>query len=71
MAKKRSALSKLGESIKRGGKAVADVAQAALSSSSDFHTETDIKPVRGQRWAKEIEATGPGTRKTSAKKKRR
>jgi hypothetical protein len=71
MAKKKTVLQRMGDSIKRGGKAAADVAQAALSSSSDFHTETDIKPVRGQRWAKEIEATGPKKRKAPAAKKRR
>jgi hypothetical protein len=47
------------QKIKDGKEAVADVAQAALDGAPDFHTESDNQPVKDQKWAKEVEATGP------------
>jgi len=55
---KKTVFKQMRDSIKNDAEAVADVAQAALEGAANFHTESDIKPVKGQKWAKEVEATG-------------
>ncbi|HEY4257635.1 MAG TPA: hypothetical protein VGM66_10500 [Candidatus Udaeobacter sp.] len=44
-----------GQKLKDDAKAVAEVATDALDAAKDFHTEDDNKPVKDQKWAKEIE----------------
>ncbi len=58
MAKRKSALGRMGASIRAGAAAVADVAQAALTGASDLPEDGGYKPVKTQRWAREVEATG-------------
>ncbi len=66
MAKQKSVFRKMSDSIKAGATAVADVAQAAITSASDLPEHGGYKPVNKQRWVQEIEATGA---KKSSKKK--
>lgn len=70
MAKGKSVFRQMSNSIKAGATAIADVAQAALTSSSDLPNDGGYKPVGKQRWAQEIEATGTKKpAKTKSKKK--
>ena len=66
MARQKSVFEKMSNSIKAGAAAVVDVAQAALTASSDLPEGGGYKPVKKQRWVQEIEATGA---KKSPKKK--
>jgi len=52
---KKAVLEKMGDSIKRGEEAVADVARDALDGAADLHTDADYKPPQNQTWAKEVE----------------
>jgi len=71
MAKRRSVLRQISDSIKAGGTAVADVAQAAITASSDLPEGGGYRPVKNQRWVREIEASDgkKSTAKRSKKKK--
>ncbi len=69
MAKRKSVFGKIGDSIKAGGAAVADIAQAAITASSDLPEDGGYRPVKNQRWAREIEATG--AKKSAAKKSKK
>ncbi len=64
---KKSVLRQIGDSIKAAGTAVADVAQAAITASSDLPEDGGFSPVKNQQWAREIETTG--AKKSTAKKK--
>jgi hypothetical protein len=66
MAKQKSIFRKTSDSIKAGGTAVTDVAQAAITASSDLPEGGGYRPVKKQRWAQEIE--GSDTKKSTAKK---
>jgi hypothetical protein len=66
MAKQKSVFRRMGDSIKAGASAVADVAQAAITSAGDLPEDGGYKPAGKQRWAQEIEATGA---KKAAKKR--
>ena len=57
MAKQKSVFRKIRDSINAGGTAIADVAQAAITASSDLPEHGDYRPVEKQRWAQEIEAS--------------
>jgi len=57
MAKLKSIFRQIGDSIKSSGTAVADVAQAAITASSDLPEGGGYRPVKNQRWAQEIEAS--------------
>jgi hypothetical protein len=59
----------MSDSIKAGGTAVADVAQAAIIASSDLPEGGGYRPVKKQRWAQEIEATD--AKKLTAKKSKK
>ena len=52
---KKSVFEKVGESIKRGEEAAADVARDALNGAADLHTDADYKTPKQQTWAKEVE----------------
>lgn len=71
MAKQKSMFRRLGDSIKAGASAVADVAQAAITAAGDLPEGGGYKPVGKQRWAQEIEATGAkkARRQSTPKKK--
>jgi hypothetical protein len=69
MAKQKSVFRQISDSIKAGGTAVADVAQAAITASSDLPEGGGYRPVKNQRWAREIEATD--AKKSTAKKSKR
>ncbi|MEI9805924.1 MAG: hypothetical protein WDN48_18020 [Pseudolabrys sp.] len=69
MARQKSIFGKIGDSIKVGGAAVADVAQAAITASSDLPDGGGYRQVKNQRWAQEIEATG--AKKSTAKKSKK
>ena len=74
MAKQKSIFRKIGESIKAGGTAVADVAQAAITASSDLPEGGGYRPVKNQRWAREIEASdekNPAAKRSKRKKAKR
>ncbi|MDI1344716.1 MAG: hypothetical protein PSV22_11530 [Pseudolabrys sp.] len=66
MAKHKSAFRQISDSIKAAGTAVADVAQAAIIASSDLPEGGGYRPVKNQRWAREIEASDE--RKSVAKR---
>ena len=66
MAKPKTVFRKISDSIKAGGAAVADVAQAAITASSDLPEGGGYRPVKNQRWAQEIEASD--AKKSTAKK---
>ena len=70
MAKRKSVFRQMGDSIKAGAAAIADVAQAALTSSSDLPNDGGYTPVKKQRWAQEIEATGANKRAKKKSKKK-
>jgi hypothetical protein len=70
MAKRKSVFRQMGDSIKAGATALADVAQAALTSSSDLPSDGGYTPVKKQRWAQEIEATGAKKRAKKKSKKK-
>jgi hypothetical protein len=55
MTKIASVFKQMRDSIKNDAKAVADVAHDALDGAADFHTDADNKPVKDQKWAKEVE----------------
>jgi hypothetical protein len=57
MANEKSAFRQISDSIKAAGTAVADVAQAAIIASSDLPEGGGYRPVKNQRWAREIEAS--------------
>ena len=69
MAKQKSVFRQISDSIKAGGTAVADIAQAAITASSDLPEGGGYRPVKNQRWAMEIEASG--AKKSIAKKSKR
>ena len=55
MSEKKSVFKKMGDSIRRGEQAVADVARDALDGAADLHTDADYKAPKDQTWAKEVE----------------
>ncbi len=69
MAKQKSVFRQMSDVIKAGAVAVADVAQAAITASSDLPEGGGYQPVKKQRWAREIEATN--ARKSTAKKSKK
>ena len=69
MAKQKSVFRKISDSIKAGSTAVADIAQAAITASSDLPEGGGYRPVKNQRWAQEIEASD--AKKSAAKKPKR
>ena len=69
MTKQKSAFRQMSDSIKAGGTAVADVAQAAITASSDLPEDGGHQPVKNQRWAREIEASDE--KKLTAKRSKR
>lgn len=69
MAKQKSVLRRISDSIKADGTAIADVAQAAIIASSDLPEGGGNRPVEKQRWAQEIEAIG--AKKVAVKKLKR
>lgn len=69
MAKQKSVFRQISDSIKAGGTAVADVAQAAITASSDLPEGGGYRPVKNQRWAQEIEASD--AKKSTGKKSKR
>jgi hypothetical protein len=69
MARQKSVLRKISDSIKADGTAIADVAQAAIIASSDLPEGGGYRPVEKQRWAQEIEAIG--AKKLTVKKPKR
>ena len=69
MAKQKSIFRQFRDSIKAGGRAVADVAQVAITASSDLPEDGGYQPVKNQRWAREIEASDE--KKLPAKRSKR
>ena len=69
MAKHKSAYRKISDSIKAGGTTIADIAQSAIMASADLPEGGGYRPVKNQRWAQEIEASG--AKKSIAKKSKR
>jgi hypothetical protein len=69
MAKQKSIFRQMSDSIKMGATAVADVAQVAITASSDLPERGGYQPVKKQRWAQEIEATD--AKKSTAKKSKK
>jgi hypothetical protein len=57
MAKQKSVFRKISDSINASGTAIADVAQAAITASSDLPEHGDYRPLKKQRWVQEIEAS--------------
>jgi hypothetical protein len=68
MAKQKSVLQQVGDSIKAGATAIVDVAQAALTAASDLPNGGGYTPVKDQRWVREIEANKPKKSKKRAGK---
>ena len=69
MAKQKSIFWQFRDSIKAGGTAVADVAQAAITASSDLPEDGGYQPAKKQRWAREVEASDE--KKLTAKRSKR
>jgi hypothetical protein len=57
MAKQKSVFRQISDSIKASATTVADIAQVAITASSDLPEGGGYQPVKKQRWAQEIEAT--------------
>ena len=70
MARQKSVFRQMRNSIKAGATAVADVAQAAITSSSDLPEGGGYQPVKKQRWVQEIEATEAKKSTTTKSKKK-